>query len=675
MEKIETKDLSAPMELKVLDDERGIVEAWVSVTGVEDEVKDVIEPGAYAKTLAKRKPKMVWGHDWNKPIGKTLEIEEVMPGDPRLPAAIRAQGGGGLRVKAQLILGTQLGRDAYEVLKAFDDEAEFSIGYQVPPGGAVVESKSGVRRIRTLDCYEYSPVLFGAMPLARGAQVKSLAPVIERLEGKASAPPPARVEEIEGLFCVIDPSDDEDAEPECYDTREEAVARLRGRANAVPPASTEEKAAPKRDKAWAPCPKCGSEKVELKDGKGYCANDGTKLALKFGSTARGEKARDLELEYAIAIGQPVQLKTAGYDATAGLTAEELAEGEDFDGELTEDEALEVLDAIEAAGVGVTAEEMKTLRELAGLVETKAVGEGAASVGKGAGGAERLRQYWLKGEGAAKIRWGTDGDWTRCYRNLSKYMGPRAKGYCNLLHKRATGMYAGDRGNKTLEGKAGDEPYRRPSAQRERRQAAKDPAFEELHPRAADGKFTNSGAGGSNSMGRGAGGGQVRTLQAKLNELGYNLAEDGKLGPKTEAAIRDYQRKNGLKVDGLAGIETLGAMGDDAGSSGDAPRKRAARKRPSAANRRQRERERSHEHGAAAKPKPKPKPRGRRRASATPPGDMRVKALHAANALADVSLGLELKEGRTLSSANAQRVARAVEELIAVLRSAGIEVDE
>ena len=63
-----------------------------------------------------------------------------------------------------------------------------------------------------------------------------------------------------------------------------------------------------------------------------------------------------------------------------------------------------------------------------------------------GNAEELRQYWTRGKGAAKIRWGTPGDWTRCVRQLSKYMGPRAKGYCQLRHKEATGIYTGDRNN-------------------------------------------------------------------------------------------------------------------------------------------------------------------------------------------------------------------------------------
>lgn len=59
-------------------------------------------------------------------------------------------------------------------------------------------------------------------------------------------------------------------------------------------------------------------------------------------------------------------------------------------------------------------------------------------------ARRLKNYWLYGPGAAKIRWGSPGDWTRCVRNLSKYMGPRAKGYCQLRHRDATGLYTGDK---------------------------------------------------------------------------------------------------------------------------------------------------------------------------------------------------------------------------------------
>ena len=48
---------------------------------------------------------------------------------------------------------------------------------------------------------------------------------------------------------------------------------------------------------------------------------------------------------------------------------------------------------------------------------------------------KLQKYWAFGKGAAKIRWGTPGAWTRCHRNLTKYVGPfRAKGTCTNLAK-------------------------------------------------------------------------------------------------------------------------------------------------------------------------------------------------------------------------------------------------
>lgn len=59
---------------------------------------------------------------------------------------------------------------------------------------------------------------------------------------------------------------------------------------------------------------------------------------------------------------------------------------------------------------------------------------------------RLKRYWSYGPGAAKIRWGTPGDWRRCVRLLSKYMGTRSRGYCQNLHKSVTGVYTGDRRN-------------------------------------------------------------------------------------------------------------------------------------------------------------------------------------------------------------------------------------
>ena len=72
---------------------------------------------------------------------------------------------------------------------------------------------------------------------------------------------------------------------------------------------------------------------------------------------------------------------------------------------------------------------------------------AGGLDRNRGNAEQLRRYWTVGKGGImKIRWNSPGDWTRCYRHLKKYMGPRAKGYCSLRHKEMTGMWPGDRRN-------------------------------------------------------------------------------------------------------------------------------------------------------------------------------------------------------------------------------------
>lgn len=60
---------------------------------------------------------------------------------------------------------------------------------------------------------------------------------------------------------------------------------------------------------------------------------------------------------------------------------------------------------------------------------------------------------------------------------------------------------------------------------------------------------------------GSTGDTVVTIQKKLIRWGYLDGEaDGVYGPRTAAAIRRFQSINGLKVDGLAGPDTLAALG-------------------------------------------------------------------------------------------------------------------
>ena len=60
---------------------------------------------------------------------------------------------------------------------------------------------------------------------------------------------------------------------------------------------------------------------------------------------------------------------------------------------------------------------------------------------------------------------------------------------------------------------------------------------------------------------GSRGQEVRTIQDKLKRWGYyNGNVDGIYGSHTVAAVKRFQQKNGLKVDGIAGTQTLNAMG-------------------------------------------------------------------------------------------------------------------
>lgn len=63
----------------------------------------------------------------------------------------------------------------------------------------------------------------------------------------------------------------------------------------------------------------------------------------------------------------------------------------------------------------------------------------------------------------------------------------------------------------------------------------------------------------NQVGYGSRGSDVTELQKRLNQNGYSLDVDGQFGPKTLAAVKDYQQKNGLSVDGIVGKNTWGAL--------------------------------------------------------------------------------------------------------------------
>lgn len=147
---MEIKSLS--LELKA--DDQGMVEGYGSVFGGVDSYGDTIEPGAFAASIAKRKPKMLWQHRMDKPIGVWDEVVED---------------GRGLRLKGR-IADTEMGEEARKLIKmgALDG---LSIGYRTIRD----EMRGNNRILKEVDLWEVSFVTIPADAAATVTGIKSIA--------------------------------------------------------------------------------------------------------------------------------------------------------------------------------------------------------------------------------------------------------------------------------------------------------------------------------------------------------------------------------------------------------------------------------------------------------------------------------------------------------------------
>ena len=155
-----------------IDEALGVVECFVAGIGNKDSVGDIIVPGAFTESLKRRKPRVVWGHNWNEPIGKVLEMYEVPPSDPRLPMKMRAAGIGGLYAKVQFNLKSERGRQAFADVAFFGEEQEWSIGYKTLDADFDPQRQANV--LKKVELYEASPVLHGANQLTGTISIKSV---------------------------------------------------------------------------------------------------------------------------------------------------------------------------------------------------------------------------------------------------------------------------------------------------------------------------------------------------------------------------------------------------------------------------------------------------------------------------------------------------------------------
>jgi len=151
-------------EIKAYQDEEddkdyGTFEGYGSVFGNKDLGNDVIEAGAFTKSLKRRKPqsvKLLYQHKSDMPIGVFDSIKED---------------GHGLVVKGRLALKTQAGAEAYELLKmgALDG---LSIGFRVNPDQVSYDKRGNKRIIKEVDLMEVSLVTFPMNPQATVRSVK-----------------------------------------------------------------------------------------------------------------------------------------------------------------------------------------------------------------------------------------------------------------------------------------------------------------------------------------------------------------------------------------------------------------------------------------------------------------------------------------------------------------------
>lgn len=153
----ETKDFA--FEVKATSD--NTFEGYASVFNNVDSHNDIIQKGAFAKTIQESKRvKVLWQHDITQPIGKPLAMSEDSKG---------------LHVKAK-ISDTALGRDVVQLMKDGVID-ELSIGFKTVKDSW--DKKS--RLIHEVQLFEFSPVTFASNAAASIVGVKGLSPELTRL--------------------------------------------------------------------------------------------------------------------------------------------------------------------------------------------------------------------------------------------------------------------------------------------------------------------------------------------------------------------------------------------------------------------------------------------------------------------------------------------------------------
>jgi len=155
-EPLETKFAALEIKSEGEDDEYLTVSGYGSVFGNVDGGGDMVVPGAFKECIAKgRKPKMLWQHDANQPIGAWDEMREDENG-LYMKGRISKKAAKGAEVAALVKMGAVDG---------------LSIGYRTQE--YEMDMDQGVRKLTKLDLWETSVVTFPMNDLANIYAMKS----------------------------------------------------------------------------------------------------------------------------------------------------------------------------------------------------------------------------------------------------------------------------------------------------------------------------------------------------------------------------------------------------------------------------------------------------------------------------------------------------------------------
>lgn len=189
------------------------IEGYAAYFGNVDSYGDIIEQGAFTKTLKENnnRVKVLWQHNTNEPIGKPIQME---------------QDSKGLYIKAKISM-TDVGRKAMELMRDGVID-EMSIGYDIIKD----EFKGKNRMLKELRLWEFSPVTFAANEKARITSAKNFNDLLYDIKHADKNEIINAITKLNELLASLEPDEKSTHEQKEADEVQQILQMIRGFENA-----------------------------------------------------------------------------------------------------------------------------------------------------------------------------------------------------------------------------------------------------------------------------------------------------------------------------------------------------------------------------------------------------------------------------------------------------------